>query len=188
MNFKPFLVLLFLILFGSCEENVDKRYPPSDSSKNILSEKDYNGDSKNKPESNQKIINGKVIKIADGDTFTMLFENGFEVRVRLDGIDTPERKQPYSKAAKKALSNLIFGKNVTVYYTKKDGYGRVLGEIFIDNINVNRELVRQGLAWHYKKYSDDRTLAKLEKEAQLNKMGLWQEPNPVAPWTYRKNK
>ncbi|WP_149277659.1 thermonuclease family protein [Pareuzebyella sediminis] len=136
--------------------------------------------------SEHKEILGKVIKIADGDTFTLIFENNFEVRVRLDGIDCPEKKQAFSNNAKLTLSDLIFGKMVRVKYEDKDRYGRVLGEVFEGDVNVNQEMVRRGYAWHFKRYSDDPILSELELEAKENKVGLWTDPNPMPPWDYRK--
>jgi len=132
-----------------------------------------------------KFIEGKVTRIADGDTFTMVFENGFDVRVRLNGIDSPEKKQAFSKRAKQTLSDLIYNKEVKVYYESKDRYGRVLGDIYIDDLNINQEMVRRGMAWHFIRYSDDEALAALEKEARKNRIGLWAEAEPVAPWVYR---
>ena len=133
-----------------------------------------------------KEITGKVIKIADGDTFTMIFENDFDVRVRLNGIDCPEKSQPFSKKAKQALSDFIFAKMVVVRYKKKDGYGRVLGDIFVDGVNVNKEMLKLGLAWHFKRYSDDQELDSLERDARQNRRGLWSEKNPIPPWDWRK--
>ena len=133
-----------------------------------------------------RYVMANVIRIADGDTFTMVFENGFDVRVRLNGIDSPEKKQAFSKRAKQTLSELIYNKEVKVYYESKDRYGRVLGDVFVNNLNVNREMIKRGMAWHYKQYSDDETLAQLEVEARRNKSGLWADPNPVAPWEFRK--
>ncbi len=136
---------------ANCTERV--RYASADQTLSI---------SNNNTQKEQKYIDGKVIKIADGDTFTMIFDNGFEVRVRLNGIDSPEKKQAFSKRATQALSAMIFQKEVRVYYNSKDRYGRVLGDVFIDNLNVNHEMLRQGMAWHFVKYSNDETLDKLE--------------------------
>ncbi|MCZ4319184.1 thermonuclease family protein [Aequorivita viscosa] len=133
-----------------------------------------------------KLIEGKVIKIADGDTFTLIFDNGYNVRVRLNGIDTPEKKQAFSKKAKQELSSMIFNKNVRVDYSSKDRYGRVLGDVYVGDLNVNEEMIKRGMAWHYKKYSDDENLAHLEIEAQRNKIGIWSDPNPIPPWEFRK--
>ena len=134
-----------------------------------------------------KFIEGKVIKIADGDTFTLIFKNGFDVRVRLNGIDSPEKKQAFSKRAKQTLSDLIINKDVKVHYESKDRYGRVLGDVYVGNVNINYEMVRRGMAWHFTRYSEDNILATLEKEARNNKIGLWVDSEPVSPWDYRKN-
>ena len=133
-----------------------------------------------------KEIHGKVVKIADGDTFTMVFENDFEVRVRLNGIDCPERSQPFSKKAKQTLSDFIFGKMVVVQYTKKDSYGRVIGDVFVDDLHINNEMVKLGMAWHYKRFSHDIQLDSLENDARNNKIGLWSEKSPIPPWEWRK--
>lgn len=138
---------------------------------------------------NTRQIIGKVVKIADGDTFTLLLvHDNFKVRVRLVSIDSPEKKQPFSKRAKQFLSQLIFGKKVNVYYHKKDRYGRVLGEVYVGNINVNEAMLKAGYAWHFKKYSKDKHLAVLEDQARKQKRGLWADPNPIAPWDWRKRK
>lgn len=136
-------------------------------------------------EIDRKSIEGVAVRIIDGDTFVLLLNNEFETGVRLNGIDCPERKQAFSQRANEELSNLIFDREVIVYYDKKDGFGRVLGDIYVDGANVNHEMVRRGMAWHYVKYSDDETLAKLEKEARRNRTGLWSDPNPIPPWDYR---
>ncbi|PIQ18076.1 MAG: micrococcal nuclease, partial [Flavobacteriaceae bacterium CG18_big_fil_WC_8_21_14_2_50_34_36] len=102
-----------------------------------------------------------------------------------NGIDSPEKKQAFSKRAKQTLSDLIFDKEVKVYYKSKDRYGRVLGDVYVGEVNINHEMVRRGMAWHFTRYSEDETLAALEKEAKKNKIGLWAEAEPVAPWVYR---
>jgi len=134
----------------------------------------------------EKKIQGKVIKIADGDTFTMIFDNDFDVRVRLNGIDCPEKNQPFSKRAKQLLSDFIFGKMVVVKYKEKDRYGRVIGDVYIDGLHVNYEMVKYGLAWHFKRYSDDDQLDSLEKDARYKRIGIWSNKNPIPPWEWRK--
>jgi len=138
---------------------------------------------------NKGYIEGKVIGITDGDTFSLLLEkDNFDIKIRINAIDCPERKQPYSQKAKQHLSNLIFGKNIKVYYSKKDGYGRVLGTVFVNNVNVNEEMIRSGFAWHYVKYSKDTELQKIEEIAKANKIGLWSDPHAIPPWEWRKTK
>lgn len=132
-------------------------------------------------------ITGKVIKIADGDTITILVNNE-QIKIRLTGIDCPEKSQDYGQKAKEYTSEACFGKTVTIIEHGKDRYGRTLGEVILPNGKIlNQELVRSGYAWHYKKYSNDTILANLEIVARNNKAGLW-AGNPIAPWEYRKHK
>lgn len=130
----------------------------------------------------------KIIRILDGDTVEILYEK-LTIKVRLEHIDAPEKrgKQPYGNAAKKVLSDLCFGQMVTISSTGEfDRYGRLIGEIYNDQgLNVNKEMVNLGMAWHFKKYSDDLEYDVLEKEARNSKRGLWQEPDAIAPWDFR---
>lgn len=128
---------------------------------------------------------GKVVSIADGDTFTMLVNNE-RIRIRLHGIDCPEKGQDFSNVAKDLLSNYVFGKTVTVKEMDTDRYGRTIGMVVIDSVNVNQKLLEAGLAWHYTQYDKNPAWAKLEREAKNKKLGLWSLPNPIAPWDYRK--
>lgn len=130
----------------------------------------------------------KVVGVKDGDTIELL-RNGETITVRLYGIDTPEKSQNYGQKAKQYTSDLVFGKQVQLIPHNKDRYGRTVGTIkLMDGRSLNEELVRDGYAWHYKAYSNDKKLANLETDARRFKRGLWQEANPVAPWEYRKNK
>lgn len=133
-------------------------------------------------------ITGKVIKIIDGDTFDLLLQNNTTIRVRMNGIDCPEKKQPYYKNAKQALSQYIFGKKVNVISKSKDKYKRTLADVFFSNENINLKMIANGFAWHFKKYSSNVILAKAEINARVKKLGLWSLPNPIAPWDFRKNK
>ena len=134
-------------------------------------------------------ITGKVISIADGDTVTII-NNSQQTKIRLAEIDTPEKNQPYGKRAKKALSDFILNKNVEVEVVTIDRYGRTVGKIFLDNQNINREMVKAGHAWVYVKYAKDKTLFVLEKNAKENQLGLWALPERerIPPWQWRKNK
>ena len=102
----------------------------------------------------ETIHQGKVVKIADGDTLTLLVDSK-QLKIRLSDIDTPEKKQPFGTRAKQALSDLAFGKQARVVEVTVDRYGRIVGRVYIENIDVNRELVAQGFAWVYRKYSKD---------------------------------
>lgn len=129
----------------------------------------------------------KVIAIKDGDTIEIL-KDGKPLRVRLLGIDAPEKNQDFGSRARQFTSDLCFGKMVKLVVDGADRYGRTVGTIFLpDGRSLNAELVRGGFAWHYKAYSKDEKLARLEEEARSERRGLWEHSNPVAPWEFRKN-
>jgi len=133
-------------------------------------------------------LEGNVVKIADGDTLTLLTSTNQQVKIRLTGIDTPEKRQPFGKRAKQALAKLAFQKQVLVEVETKDRYGRTVGVVFVDGQNVNAELVRQGMAWVYRKYTSDKRLYTLESEAKQAKRGLWLDENPIPPWEWRRGR
>ncbi len=135
-----------------------------------------------------KTISCRVIGIKDGDTVEILTADQKTKIVRLNGIDAPEKDQPYSQRSKESLSKLVFGKQVKLYSFGNDRYGRLIADIYVDSINVNYIQVAEGLAWHYTKYSDDAILAQLEQQARAQRLGLWQEKDPIPPWKFRKNK
>lgn len=131
-------------------------------------------------------LEGKVVSIADGDTITILTADKLQVKVRLSGIDTPERKQAFGEKAKQALSYKVFGKKVTLKGTSKDRYGRSLGDVYHAGRWINLEMVQEGWAWHYKQYSNDQKLADAEVAARKIRRGLWSAPAPLPPWDYRR--
>jgi micrococcal nuclease len=132
-------------------------------------------------------LHAKVVGILDGDTIDVL-ENGRTRRVRLDGIDCPEKKQPFGDRAKQATADLAFGKQVRIDAHGDDQHGRLLGEVFLpDERSLNEELVRQGMAWWYRKYAPHNTkLRLLEEKARDAGMGLWADAHPVPPWEWRR--
>lgn len=136
-------------------------------------------------------IQGLVVSIADGDTLTVLDAQKVQHKIRLAGIDTPERRQPFGQRAREALSALVFQKVVLVLTEKKDRYGRWVGKVINNGRDVNLVLVVDGLAWHYKKYADeqsasDRLLyANAEEDARSKRRGLWSDPHAIAPWDWR---
>ena len=132
-------------------------------------------------------IVGKVVAVHDGNTLALRTEDE-TLKVRLFGIDTPELGQPFGNNAKGALSSLVFGKSVTVLSSGKDRYGRTLGVVFLGNGNVNEQMIRMGMAWHYRQYSDSVPMQQFEDYARMGKIGLWADPNPIAPWDWRKGK
>ncbi len=137
-------------------------------------------------------LTGKVVKITDGDTLYVLDTNYKEHKIRLAGIDAPERKQAYGLASRKHLASIVAGKQVTVEYQKRDRYGRIVGKVLVAGIDVCLEQVKVGFAWHYKKYqheqsAQDRELyADAENKARDERLGLWRENNPMPPWDYRR--
>ena len=184
INNLSLFISIFFLLLSSCEQRSYK-VEGTNAVESFQIQSSLKTDSKKKSKKLNS-INGKVVGISDGDTFSLLFDNGYTVKVRLNKIDCPERKQAFSKRATDELSNMIFNQTVRVDYTKKDGYGRVLGDIYVNGLYVNEEMIKRGMAWHYKKYSNDENLAELERIAQKNKIGLWQDPNPIPPWDFRK--
>jgi endonuclease YncB( thermonuclease family) len=128
-----------------------------------------------------------VVGITDGDTLAIL-RGGKAVKVRLHGIDTPEKAQAFGTRARQFASELVFGQTVTVRVRDIDRYGRLVGEVLLpDGRSLNHELVAAGMAWWYRQYAPhDATLAKLEAEAQAAKRGLWSDSHAVAPWAWRR--
>ncbi len=133
-------------------------------------------------------INGYVISIADGDTLTLLTADKERVKVRLAEIDTPEKKQPYGQKAKQELASLAFNHSAQVSVIDTDRYGRVVGRVVVDDLDVNAELVRRGAAWVYRDYLKRTDLLPLEAEARRQRKGLWALPESerMPPWQWRK--
>ncbi|MEO5648632.1 MAG: thermonuclease family protein [Ginsengibacter sp.] len=134
----------------------------------------------------KEIITAKVIKIVDGDTFDVLTTGNNTIRIRMNGIDCPERKQDYYQVCKDALAQFIFGKNVQLITHGKDRYRRTIADVFYKNENINVAMIQNGFAWHYRKYSSDEIMEKAEQRARIKKIGLWKMSNAMAPWDFRK--
>ncbi len=131
-------------------------------------------------------FSGRVVGVSDGDTITVLHNDKGE-RIRLHGIDCPEKRQAFGNRAKQFTSNLVFAKTVTVQAVDRDRYGRTGGVVLLpDGRSLNHELVRAGLAWMYRRYTNDQSLSDLEEEARVARRGLWADPHPVPPWEWRK--
>ena len=133
-------------------------------------------------------IIGKVVGVSDGDTITVLddMDQG-NFRIRLDKIDAPEKKQAFGNKAKQYLSSLIFGKKVSIRYKSIDRYGRILGVVFLDGAEINLQMVQNGYAWHYSYFDKTPAYIEAEKQARAEKKGLWQDPNPINPYQFRKS-
>ena len=128
---------------------------------------------------------GKCVAVTDGDTIKVMHDGKAE-KIRLYGIDCPEKAQSYGKKAKWFASDLVYKKIVEVKPTAKDRYGRTIAWVYVGEKCLNRELLKAGLAWHYKQYSKDRDLAELEEEAREKAIGLWSDHNSIPPWTWRQ--
>lgn len=134
-------------------------------------------------------LSGRMVKVADGDTFTLLTEGKNQFRIRLNGIDAPEKGQDFYRVAKDRLSQLLAGRTVRIKSSGKDKYGRLIADVYLeDNRWVNLELVNNGLAWHFKKYSSNSQLHAAEQAARAARVGIWSQPNPIAPWSFRSRK
>ena len=137
---------------------------------------------------------GKVVALSDGDTITVLDAQYVQHKIRLSGIDAPEKTQAFGTRAKELLSDLVFDQIVSVEYQKFDRYGRAIGKILVKGVDANLQLVKEGMAWHYKKYqkeqsaSDREVYSRAEDLARSQKRGLWKDADAIAPWEFRAQK
>lgn len=137
-------------------------------------------------------IEGKVIRVSDGDTIVVLDHNKRQKRVRFLGIDSAELKQEYGRSARKNLSDKIAGKKVTVSFDKRDRYGRILGTVYLGESNINLLQIEEGYAWYYRYYARDlqpslrRAYDSAETQARKARLGLWQQKDPTPPWDWRR--
>lgn len=135
---------------------------------------------------NPDTIIGEVVSVADGDTFTMKTLTGERIKVRLYGIDAPERGQDYGTKSRQLLNDLCYGKIVEVQVQDIDQYDRTLGTVYINELNVNEEMVRNGLAWYYSHFVEDSRLDSLEQQARSERLNIWSMDNPIPPYEFRK--
>ena len=137
-------------------------------------------------------LTGRIISIADGDTVTLLDANLQQHKIRLSGIDAPERRQPFGNRSRLHLGALVFGRQVTADCPKTDRYKRAVCRLEVDGIDANLAQVEAGMAWHYKAYTREQSpadrwrYAKAEDRAREARHGLWADRAPVAPWDFRK--
>ena len=137
-------------------------------------------------------LTGRIISIADGDTVTLLDANLRQHKIRLSGIDAPEKRQPFGNRSRLHLGTLVFGRQVTADCPKTDRYKRAVCRLEVDGIDANLDQVEAGMAWHYKAYTREQSpadrwrYAKAEDRAREARHGLWADRAPVAPWDFRK--
>jgi endonuclease YncB( thermonuclease family) len=136
-------------------------------------------------------ISGLVVGVSDGDTITLLDAQRMQHKVRLSGIDAPEKQQAFGNRSKQSLTDLAYRKHATVETSKSDRYGRIVGKVIVKDLDVNLEQVRLGMAWHYKAYereqhrADRLFYAAAEDAAKASGAGLWAMPSPTPPWEFR---
>jgi len=141
---------------------------------------------------NSAELSGRIVKVADGDTITILDTSNTQHKIRLSGIDAPERKQAFGEVSRKALADAVAGRDVVIDWNKRDRYKRIVGKVLVSGQDINLQQVRKGMAWHYKKYEneqdvEDRSIyANAEYEAQRDRVGLWRDKDPMAPWEWRR--
>ena len=137
---------------------------------------------------------GKVIKVSDGDTITVLDSNNQKHKIRLKGIDAPESQQAFGDISTQSLSELVYDKEVIVTWDKKDKYYRILGKVIVDGRDANYEQLKKGLAWYYKQYEKDlsdedkKRYSEAEEWARNYTEGLWADSNSIPPWEFRRKR
>ncbi len=127
------------------------------------------------------------VQVVDGDTIRAEAD-GREIKIRLVEIDAPEMNQPFGAQSKNFLDNLLHEKKITLISEGQDRYGRVLGNLFSDEMNVNMLMVKYGFAWVYDRYATNLTLYEYQDEAKEQRLGLWRSKNPIPPWVWRRKK
>ena len=138
-------------------------------------------------------FSAKVVAVSDGDTITVLDESNWQHKIRLQGIDAPEKRQPYGQRAKSHLSDLVFSKRVELDCGKTDRYSRKICIVRLDGLDVNLEQVRAGMAWWYVQYQNEKKVVQreayrlAEQDARREKRGLWSDSKAIAPWDYRRS-
>lgn len=130
-------------------------------------------------------FHGRAVRVLDGDTIEVLSSGNHTVRVRLANIDAPEKAQPFGQRSKENLNQLVAGQAVTIIDLGGDQYGRRIGRVMVNGQEANVEQVRAGMAWVYARYNHDEQLPGLESEARGQRVGLWVDPYPTAPWDFR---
>jgi endonuclease YncB( thermonuclease family) len=143
-------------------------------------------------ETKAEVLIGIVVAIADGDSITVVDKDKAEHKIRLMGIDAPEKTQDFGAASKQALSNYIYQKTVSVEYKKKDKYQRKVGKVILDKQDVCLAMIERGMAWHYKDYEKEqsKTDRDLYRQAELkareSKIGLWHDNKAIEPSEFRR--
>ena len=139
-------------------------------------------------------LQGKVVSVADGDTLTVLDDKKTQHKIRLQGIDAPEKAQAFGQKSKQSLNQLVHSKMVTVEFEKKDKHGRTVGKVLLNGTDICLEQIKLGMAWHYKQYQSEQskedrdTYAQAEQTARTQVVGLWKDKSPTPPWEFRRQR
>lgn len=139
------------------------------------------------------VLHGDVIRLDDGDSLVVRGRDGERIRVRLAGIDAPERLQPWSRRSRQHLASLVLKRRVTVDWIKQDKYGRHVGKVRVGSLDAGLAQIRAGLAWHYRAYENEQTepdrrlYRQAEATARRLRIGLWQDRDAQPPWEFRRN-
>ena len=139
-----------------------------------------------------EVLQALVVGVSDGDSITVLDADKHQHKIRLQGIDAPEKAQAYGQKSKESLSALVYRKNVQVLWAKKDRYGRTVGQVMVGGLDACLEQVKRGMAWHYKDFqgeqsAEDRDLYdRAEIQARSQRLGLWRDTDPVEPSAFRR--
>ena len=134
---------------------------------------------------------GRVVGISDGDTLTLVDATEVQFKIRLSGIDSPEKGQAFGQFCKNSLSDLAYGRAAQIDWKKLDRYGRIIGTVLVDERDMSLEQIRRGCGWHYKKYQNEQSTndrlsySAAEESARKDKVGLWADSDPVPPWIWR---
>lgn len=141
-----------------------------------------------------EVISGRVVRVADGDTITVLDAEKVQHKIRLSGIDAPEMAQAFGQRSRESLAELVAGRTVIVETTKKDRHRRFIGKVLVNGQDINIEQIRRGMAWFYRHYeneqpaSDRQSYDRAETEARDYRRGLWTDKNPTPPWDFRQRR
>ena len=194
------IITVLLAIFGFAYNGVNsksskKRAKTSHSKKNAAARSTKNNSSNAKTVQNPTILKGyQAVKVSDGDTLNVQkVENGKFVgevmKIRMFGIDAPEKTQDYGSESRQALEKLVTGKNLSVEVKNKDRYGRTVAVIYVNGKNINEEMVKTGNAWWYKEYAkNDTQFGEYQQNAKQKKLGLFSRKGYIEPWIYRRNK
>ena len=140
------------------------------------------------------VLQGLVVGVSDGDSITVLDADKRQHKIRLQGIDAPEKAQAFGQKSKESLANMVYQKTVEVHWRKKDRYGRTIGQVMLGDVDVCLAQIKRGMAWHYKAYQREQKAAdrilydSAQTLAREQGVGLWQDSAPVEPWAFRRQK